>query len=105
MGGEIRLVDLVKRFDDFTAVDGINLAIPAGKFFSLLGPSGCGKTTTLRMVGGFERPTSGQVLLDGEDMAGRPPNPRRGQPPFPKDSPVPHTSVFAHARVRVRLAH
>ena len=76
MGGEIRLVQLVKRFGSFTAIDGIDLTIPGGEFFSLLGPSGCGKTTTLRMVAGFEQPTSGEVLLDGVDMAGTPPNKR-----------------------------
>jgi len=53
-GGNIKLESLIKRFDDFTAVDDISLEIRAGEFFSLLGPSGCGKTTTLRMVAGFE---------------------------------------------------
>ena len=61
MGGEVRLVELVKQFGSFLAVDRINLTIPAGKFSSLLGPSGCGKTTTLRMVAGFEQPTSGRL--------------------------------------------
>ena len=68
-GGEVKLIDLVKQFGDVTAVDGINLQMPAGEFFSMLGPSGCGKTTTLRMIAGFEQPTSGEILLDGEDMA------------------------------------
>jgi len=54
--GKIRLVELTKRFADVTAVDGIDLEIPAGEFFSLLGPSGCGKTTTLRLIAGFEQP-------------------------------------------------
>ena len=57
-GGNIRLESLTKQFGDFTAVDDISLEIRAGEFFSLLGPSGCGKTTTLRMVAGFEPPTS-----------------------------------------------
>ena len=62
---EIRLDGLEKRFGDVVAVDGVSLDIAAGEFFSLLGPSGCGKTTTLRMVGGFELPTSGRILLRG----------------------------------------
>jgi ABC-type nitrate/sulfonate/bicarbonate transport system ATPase subunit len=69
----VQLVGLVKRFESFTAVDGIDLDIPSGEFFSLLGPSGCGKTTTLRMIAGFEHPTSGEVRLNGVDMAGTAP--------------------------------
>jgi spermidine/putrescine transport system ATP-binding protein len=76
-GGEIRLVGLVKRFEDVIAVDGIDLEVPGGEFFALLGPSGCGKTTTLRLVAGFERPTAGTILLDGLDMARTPPHKRR----------------------------
>jgi len=68
-GGEIRLVELTKEFSDVRAVDGINVEIDRGEFFSLLGPSGCGKTTTLRLVAGFEEPTSGSILLDGADVA------------------------------------
>ncbi len=72
-GGEVRLVGLVKRFDDVIAVDGVDLQVAGGEFFSLLGPSGCGKTTTLRLVAGFEQPTEGRILLDGVDMARTPP--------------------------------
>jgi spermidine/putrescine transport system ATP-binding protein len=74
--GEVRLVALTKRFDDVQAVAGIDLEIPSGEFFSVLGPSGCGKTTTLRLVAGFEEPTSGFIYLDGIDMTGRPPHKR-----------------------------
>ncbi len=59
-GGHVKLESLTKRFDDVTAVDDISVEIQRGEFFSLLGPSGCGKTTTLRMIAGFEPPTSGQ---------------------------------------------
>jgi ABC-type Fe3+/spermidine/putrescine transport system ATPase subunit len=61
----LELRDLVKHFPNQRAVDGISLKIPRGGFYSLLGPSGCGKTTTLRLIAGFEQPTSGEVLLDG----------------------------------------
>ncbi len=73
-GGEaIRLENVSKRFGDFTAVDAIDLSIPKGEFFSLLGPSGCGKTTTLRMLAGFEVPTEGRILLEGEPVEDVPP--------------------------------
>ncbi|HET7357887.1 MAG TPA: ABC transporter ATP-binding protein [Nocardioidaceae bacterium] len=66
--GQLGLRSLVKRFGEALAVDELDLEIGAGEFFSLLGASGCGKTTTLRMVAGFERPDSGRILLDGEDL-------------------------------------
>ena len=69
-GGRIELVGLTKRFTE-TAVDGIDLQIASGEFFSLLGPSGCGKTTTLRLIAGFEQPSAGQILLDGVDVSRR----------------------------------
>ena len=74
--GQVQLVDLVKRFAEVTAVNGINLEIAGGEFFSLLGPSGCGKTTTLRLIAGFEQPTEGSILLDGRDVAHTPPHKR-----------------------------
>ena len=73
-GGEaIRLEGVTKRFGDFTAVDDVDLTIPKGEFFSLLGPSGCGKTTTLRMLAGFEIPSEGSILLEGEPVENVPP--------------------------------
>ena len=92
-GGEVQLVDLVKRFGEFTAVAGINLDMPSGEFFSLLGPSGCGKTTTLRMIAGFERPTEGQILLDGVDMAQIPPHKRNVNTVFQNYALFPHLTV------------
>jgi spermidine/putrescine transport system ATP-binding protein len=92
-GGEVQLVDLVKRFGDFSAVAGISLDMPSGEFFSLLGPSGCGKTTTLRMIAGFERPTEGQILLDGTDMAQTPPHKRDVNTVFQSYALFPHLSV------------
>ena len=75
-GGNVKLESLTKRFDEVVAVDEISVEIQAGEFFSLLGPSGCGKTTTLRMVAGFEPPTSGKILLDGVDVGNLPPHRR-----------------------------
>jgi len=75
-GGQVQIVDLVKRFAEVTAVDGINLDVVGGEFFSLLGPSGCGKTTTLRLIAGFEQPTEGRIFLDGRDVAHTPPHKR-----------------------------
>ncbi len=92
-GGQVRLVDLVKRFGEFTAVAGINLEMPPGEFFSLLGPSGCGKTTTLRMIAGFERPSEGQILLDGVDVAQTPPHKRNVNTVFQSYALFPHLTV------------
>ena len=74
-GGRIELVSLTKRFTE-VAVDSVSLVVASGEFFSLLGPSGCGKTTTLRLIAGFEQPTSGRILLDDADVSGIPPHKR-----------------------------
>ena len=74
-GGSIELSGLTKRFGEI-AVDNIDLTVASGEFFSLLGPSGCGKTTTLRLIAGFEQPTSGKILLDGVDVSDVPPHRR-----------------------------
>ena len=92
--GEVQVVDLIKRFGPITAVDGINLHMPGGEFFSMLGPSGCGKTTTLRMIAGFEQPSAGKILLDGEDMTGTPPHRRHVNTVFQNYALFPHLNVF-----------
>ena len=75
-GKDVELVDVSMRFGDFTAVQSTNARINAGEFFSILGPSGCGKTTLLRMISGFLRPTTGEILIGGEPTAGIGPNRR-----------------------------
>lgn len=73
---DLSVKNLSKRFNQFQAVDAVTFDIAAGHFFSILGPSGCGKTTLLRMIAGFEAPTSGSIEIRGQDMAGIPPNKR-----------------------------
>jgi spermidine/putrescine transport system ATP-binding protein len=92
--GEIELSKLTKHFELVTAVDGIDLHIPDGEFFSLLGPSGCGKTTTLRMIAGFEQPTSGEILLDGTDVAYTPAHQRNVNTVFQNYALFPHLNVY-----------
>ena len=89
----VSLRSVTKRFGDFTAVDNIDLEIGAGEFFTMLGPSGCGKTTTLRMVAGFEEPTSGQVLIEGVDQVGLPPFKRPTNTVFQSYALFPHMTV------------
>jgi spermidine/putrescine transport system ATP-binding protein len=91
--GDIRLVDLVKRYNDVVAVNGIDLHVTPGEFFTMLGPSGCGKTTTLRLIAGFERPDEGRILLDGTDMSRTPPHRRRVNTVFQSYALFPHKSV------------
>jgi spermidine/putrescine transport system ATP-binding protein len=91
--GEVQLDTLKKVFGDVVAVDGIDLQMPPGEFFTLLGPSGCGKTTTLRMIAGFEEPTSGRILLDGADVARVPPHKRNVNTVFQSYALFPHLDV------------
>ena len=90
---EIQLLDLEKRFREVRAVDGVSLEIGTGEFFSLLGPSGCGKTTTLRMIGGFELPTGGTILLRGRDVTNDPPDKRPVNMVFQNYALFPHLDV------------
>jgi ABC-type Fe3+/spermidine/putrescine transport system ATPase subunit len=88
------LESLGKRFDETIAVDDLSLTVGRGEFLSLLGPSGCGKTTTLRMIAGFETPTSGRILLDGRDVTGLPPQRRGTGMVFQSYALFPHLNVF-----------
>jgi len=103
--GHISLVSLTKHFGQLAAVDSIDLEIPSGGFFSLLGPSGCGKTTTLRLIAGFEQPSSGRVLLDGRDMANTPPSKRPVNTVFQSYALFPHLRVFDNVAFGLRRAH
>ena len=91
-GGSIELSGLTKRFGEI-AVDNIDLTVASGEFFSLLGPSGCGKTTTLRLIAGFEQPTSGKILLDGIDVSDVPPHRRNVNTVFQSYALFPFLSV------------
>jgi len=91
---DVTLEDVVKTFDDVVAVDGVSVDIPRSAFFALLGPSGCGKTTTLRMIGGFEEPTSGRILLGDQDVVGLPPYKRDVNTVFQSYALFPHMTIF-----------
>jgi len=89
----ITLEHVVKRFGSYVAVQDAHFAIERGEFFSLLGPSGCGKTTTLRMIAGFELPTSGRILLEGKDVSQVPPYRRNVNTVFQHYALFPHMTV------------
>src|SRR4051794_30223201 len=90
---DIRLAGVSKRFGDVTAVDGVDLEIAHGEFFTMLGPSGSGKTTCLRMIAGFERPDAGRIELDGKDVTRLPPPERDVNTVFQDYALFPHMSV------------
>jgi spermidine/putrescine transport system ATP-binding protein len=90
---DVEIIDVTKRFGDVVAVDQMTLRIARGEFYSFLGPSGCGKTTTLRMIAGFEQPTSGEILLEGQPIAGVPPYRRNVNTVFQHYALFPHMDV------------
>jgi spermidine/putrescine transport system ATP-binding protein len=98
----VRLVQVSKAFGDLYAVDHIDLEVVDGEFFSLLGPSGCGKTTTLRMIGGFEQPTSGRIELQGEDVTWLPPYKRNVNTVFQNYGLFPHLTIYENVAFGLR---
>ncbi len=91
---DLRLVNVTKKFDNFIAVDSINLEIKQGEFFSFLGPSGCGKTTLLRMIAGFETPTEGKIYIGDTDISKMPPYKRPVNTIFQNYSLFPHIDIY-----------
>ena len=99
----IRLSDCTMKFDDEVILDKINLYIRDKEFLTLLGPSGCGKTTTLRIIGGFQTPTSGDVLFDGVRINSVPPHKRAINTVFQKYALFPHLNVYENIAFGLRI--
>ena len=101
-GADLELVGIHKRFPGFTAIEDLDLRIPAGSFFALLGPSGCGKTTTLRLVAGLEQPTSGRILIGGKDVTDVKSFKRPVNTVFQSYALFPHMSVLENVAFGLR---
>ncbi|MDR2244277.1 MAG: ABC transporter ATP-binding protein [Burkholderiales bacterium] len=99
---EIR--NVTRRFDDFIAVDRVDLSVKAGEFFTLLGPSGCGKTTLLRMIAGFDQPDEGAIILDGVDLKDTPPEKRPVHTVFQSYALFPHMTVEQNIAFSLKMA-
>lgn len=97
------IVNVVKKFDDQDAVNNISLHIEKGEFLTLLGPSGCGKTTTLRMIAGFENPTSGTILLEGQHVENKQPNERNVNTVFQNYALFPHMNVYDNIAYSLKI--
>jgi spermidine/putrescine transport system ATP-binding protein len=102
VSADIRLDGVTKRFDDVVAVDRLSLEIEHGSFFALLGPSGCGKTTTLRMIGGFEQPTEGEIYLGDNEVSALPAYKRDVNTVFQSYALFPHLSIFENVAFGLR---
>ena len=100
----INLTGIEVKFGDFTALKDINIHVQEGQFYTFLGPSGCGKTTTLRIIGGFTTPTSGDVTFDGERINDVPPHKRQINTVFQKYALFPHLDVFENIAFGLRIA-
>ena len=103
LAAAVRLVGLRKSYGEVVAVDGVDLEIPAGEFFTMLGPSGSGKTTTLRLIAGFEQPDDGRVELDGKDVTTQPPYARDVNTVFQDYALFPHMSIAENVAYGLRV--
>ncbi|MGW3276071.1 ABC transporter ATP-binding protein [Streptomyces kronopolitis] len=101
-GGDVRLHGISKTYGSFTAVQPLDLTVPAGSFFALLGASGCGKTTTLRMIAGLEEPTTGTVELSGRDVTALPPYKRQVNTVFQNYALFPHLDIYENVAFGLR---
>ena len=101
-GQDLELVGIRKEFPGFTAIENLDLKIPAGEFFALLGPSGCGKTTTLRIVAGLDEATSGKVLIGGKDVTSTKPHDRPVNTVFQSYALFPHMTVLENVAFGLR---
>ncbi len=100
----ITLENISKEYDGTVVLEDINLYVRKNEFLTLLGPSGCGKTTTLRIIGGFEKPTTGKVIFDGQDITDLPPYKRRVNTVFQKYALFPHLNVFENIAFGLKVA-
>src|SRR6476619_767458 len=100
---DIRIVGVRKRYGEVAAVDGVDLDVARGEFFTMLGPSGSGKTTTLRMIAGFERPDEGRIALAGVDVSGLPPFDRPVNTVFQDYALFPHMTVQQNVEYGLRV--
>jgi len=100
---DIRIVGVRKRYGEVAAVDGVDLDVARGEFFTMLGPSGSGKTTTLRMIAGFERPDEGRIELGGTDVSRRPPFDRPVNTVFQDYALFPHMTVQQNVEYGLRV--
>ncbi|MFF2496160.1 ABC transporter ATP-binding protein [Agromyces sp. NPDC058064] len=104
-GADLELVGIQKRFPGFTAIEELDLTIPAGSFFALLGPSGCGKTTTLRLVAGLEEPTKGRILIGGTDVTSTKAHQRPVNTVFQSYALFPHMSILENVGFGLKRRH
>ena len=102
-GSHVKVENVNKNFNDFNVLKNVGFEIKTGEFFSLLGPSGCGKTTLLRIIAGFEDPTSGDILLDGASVLSLPSNKRHVNTVFQNYALFPHLSVFENVAFPLRI--